>query len=178
MGALGFARAADTKPLATNTVILGKPGTLEILTPSDWTLTKTNLVLPDNVPVFELHSPSDAMVIRLFVRWDDFGGRSIKPTESQMGQIVSNNIAFQYLTNSVEKKIDLEKLRGPAVTGIFARITDAHWTPAVKEQTYPNLAEGMFRCGNIWGNFNLLTHDKDGLEFKAGLKVLESMRRQ
>jgi hypothetical protein len=178
VGAFGFARAADTKPLATNNVPLGKPGTLEILTPPDWTLAKTNLYLPDNPPTYELHSPSNKIVIRLYIHWDGFGGSAIKPTEPQMGKIVSNNIVFQYLTNSVEKKFDLEKLQGPGVTGIFGRLTDATWTPMVKEETYPNLAEGMFRCENIWGNFNLLTFDKNGPQFKAGLKVLESMRRK
>jgi hypothetical protein len=36
----------------------------------------------------------------------------------------------------------------------------------------------MFRCANFWGNFNLLTHDKNGIEFKAGLQVLESLRKK
>ena len=43
---------------------------------------------------------------------------------------------------------------------------------------FPNFTEGMFRSDNIWGNFNLLTFDKDGPGFKAGLQVLQSMRRK
>ena len=94
-----------------------------------------------------------------------------------MSKIVSNNIVVQYLPGAVEKTFDLEKFHGPAANGIFARITDAHWTLLIKD-TYPNITEGMFRSGNIWANFSMLTHDKNGPEFKAGLKVLESIRHQ
>ena len=94
-----------------------------------------------------------------------------------MSNIVSNSVASQYLPIAVEKTFDLEKLRGPAVTGIYARVTDTNWSPVLKDN-YPNICEGMFRTGNLWGNFNLLTHDKDGLEFKAGLRVLESLRKK
>jgi hypothetical protein len=176
MSALSFARAAETEVLKTNRVNVGMPGKLEMVTPSDWILLNTNLNMPDNPVTFELHAPSNSLVIRLFVRWDGFGGKNIKPTVADMGQIVSNNIVDQYLPVAVEKKFDLEKLHGPAVNGIFARITDRKWSPVVRN-TYPNLTEGMFRCGSIWGNFNLLTSGKDGPQFKAGLKVLESLRR-
>ena len=177
MSALSLARAAEPDLLKTNSVNVGVPGKLEIVTPADWTLLNTNVGLPDNPVTFELHAPNDATVIRLFVRWDGFGGKNIKPTEAEMGSIVSNNIAAQYLPAAVEKKIELEKFHGPAVNGIFGRITDRTWTPVLKD-TYPNLAEGMFRCGSIWGNFSLLTFGKDGPQFQAGLKVLESLRRK
>jgi hypothetical protein len=36
----------------------------------------------------------------------------------------------------------------------------------------------MFRCGNLWGNFDLLTNDKDGPTFKQGLTVLQSLHRK
>jgi hypothetical protein len=177
MSALSLARAAETEMLKTNSVNIGMPGRLEMVTPADWTLLYTNVGSPDNPVTFELHAPNNAMVIRLFVRWDGFGGKNIRPTEADMGIVVSNNIVTQYLPGALEKKFDLEKFHGPAVNGIFARITDSRWTPVLKD-TYPNLAEGMFRCGSIWGNFSLLTAGKDGSQFKAGLKVLESLRRK
>ena len=62
---------------------------------------------------------------------------------------------------------------------IYARVTDSKWSPVVNDtNNYPNICEGMFRCANFWGNFNLLTHDKNGSEFKAGLQVLESLRKK
>jgi len=85
--------------------------------------------------------------------------------------------AIAAATRAIEKTFNLEKLHGPAVTGIYARVTDSKWIP-IEEDTYRNICEGMFRCGNIWGNFNLLTNDKDGPGFKAGLKVLESLHRK
>jgi hypothetical protein len=177
ISALSSTRAAETDLLKTNTVNVGMPGKLEIVTPADWTLLNTNLNMPDNPVTFELHDPSNTMVLRLFVRWDGFSRNDIKPTQADMGRIVSNNIVAQYMPVAVEKKFDLEKFHGAAVAGIFARITDSTWTPVMKN-TYPNLAEGMFRCGSIWGNFNLLTFGKDGPQFKAGLKALESLRRK
>jgi hypothetical protein len=169
--------AADKQSLATNTISAGKEGTLEILTPPGWTLLQTNLNLPDKPLTAELHSPSEQTVIRVYLRWDNFGGTTIKPNDKNMEQIVSNTVARQYLSMSVEKSITLEKLRGPGVTGVFARITDAGWTPVMKNE-FPNLTEGMFRCENLWGNFNLMSFGKNSPSFKEGLKVLESMRRK
>jgi hypothetical protein len=175
---LSFARAAETTAMKTNSLALGTPGTLEISTPADWTFSPTNLNLPDNPLSVELHAPNNALVIRFYVRWDGFGGSTAKPTEKEMSQIVSNNVAVQYLSVAVEKTITLEKLKGTGVIGTFARITDSTWSPVAKGDTYPNLTEGMFRCSNIWGNFNVVTFDKDGPLFKEALKALESMRRK
>jgi hypothetical protein len=175
--AFGFAHAADIPALKTNSVALGEPGTLEMPSPAGWKIAPTNLNLPDNPIAVELHAPNNALIIRFYIRWDGFGGKTFKPTEAEMSKIVSNNIVVQYLPTAVEKSFQLEKLHGPSVTGVFARITDANWNPLQKD-TYPNLTEGMFRCGNIWGNFNVVTYDKDGPLFKDALKVLESMRRK
>ena len=176
MGTFSFARAAETPAVKTNSVTIGMPGTLEIVTPPDWTLSYTNLNLADRPVTFELHSASNSTVVRFYVRWDGFTGVPRNPTEADMGKIVSNNIVAQYLPVAVEKTFALEKFHGPAVTGMFGRITDATWSPVVKD-TYPNLVEGMFRCGNLWGNFNILTFGKNGPSFKEALQTLESMRR-
>jgi hypothetical protein len=170
----GFAHSTQAQSMKTNSLSFGKAGTLEIVTPPGWKMNEVDLKLPDSVPVFDLHAPSNFLVMRFYVRWDGFAGK--KPDEAEMGTIVSNSVVTQYLPVAVEKTFKLEKLHGPEVTGIYARLTDSKWTPLV-EDTYPNVCEGMFRCANIWGNFNLLTYDKDGRGFKAGLKVLESMRR-
>jgi hypothetical protein len=174
--AFGFTSATQAESLKTNNLSFGKAGILQILTPPDWKVNQVDLNLQDNQPVFDLHAPSNSILIRLYVRWDGFAGKSIRPSEAEMGTIVSNSVVTQYLPVAVEKTFDLEKLHGPAVSGIYARVTDSKWIPMV-EDTYPNISEGMFRCANIWGNFNLLTYDKDGRGFKAGLQVLESMRR-
>jgi hypothetical protein len=173
----GFTRVIEAQSLKTNELRLAKSGTLQVVTPPDWTAKYVGMNQPDQEPMFDLHAPSNTLVIRLYVRWDGFGGKSVKPDEAEMGTIVSNSVVKQYMPIAVEKHFDLEKLHGPAVTGIFARVTDSKWTPML-EDDYRNICEGMFRCGNIWGNFNLLTNDKDGPGFKAGLKVLESLSRK
>jgi len=177
MAALSFARAAESESLKTNGMPLGTAGTLEVLTPPDWILVQTNLGMVNFGPIFELHAPRDTTTIRIYTSWDGFKGTSVKPTEAEMSTIVSNIVATQYLPVAKEKTFDLEKLKGPNVSGVFARITDSKWT-LLETNTYPNIATGMFRSGNIWGNFDLLTNDKDGPQFKTGLKVLESLRRK
>jgi hypothetical protein len=176
LGTFSLARAAESAALTTNTAAAGKHGTLQIPTPQDWTLTRTNLNLPGNPPSLELHSLSNTIVVRLTIYWDGFKGKNLQPTEANMDTIVSNNAVLLYMPISVEQKFVLEKLRGPAVTGAFVRLTDAGWTPVLKNE-YRNLSTGMFRCQNLWGTFDLLTNDKDGPQFKQGLSVIESLRR-
>ena len=173
----GFTGVIQAQPLKTNDLNLAKSGTLQVITPTNWTAKYVGMNQPDQEPMFDLRAPSNTLVIRLYVRWDGFGGKSARPDLAEMGTIVSNSVVTQYLTRTVEKTFDLEKLQGRAVTGIYARVTDAKWNP-LEEDTYRNVCEGMFRSGNIWGNFNLLTNDKDGPGFKAGMKVLESLHRK
>jgi hypothetical protein len=177
MSALTLARAADTPDLKTNVVDLGMAGRLEVPTPSDWSMIYTNLGLPDNPTTIEFQAPGKSILLRFYIRWDGFGGKSIKPTEAEMGKIITGNVTVQYLRTSAEKRVILENSKGSAVSLVYARITDADWSPIMKNE-YPNITEGMFRCGNIWGNFNLFTFDKDGPHFKTGLKILQSMRRE
>jgi len=177
--AFAFTRAAQAQALKTNDLELGPAGTLQVLTPPDWKIYSVDLNLQDQVPVFDLHAPSNSLIIRLYCRWDGFGGKTVRVGEPEMSTIVSNSVATQYMPVAVEKSFKLEKLRGSAVAGVYARVTDSTWSPVVNDtNNYPNICEGMFRTANLWGNFNLLTHDKNGVEFKAGLHVLESLRRK
>jgi hypothetical protein len=172
MSVLPLARAAESEALASHAIAVGDHGTLAISSPKDWTFALTNLNRPGISA--ELHSVSNTTVIRLTVFWDS---GNIKPTEAEMEKSITNGAALQYLPISVEKTITLEKLRGPAVTGAFARFTDTRWTP-VLSGSYRNIATGMFRSGNLWGDFDILTNDKDGSDFKHGLEVMESLRRK
>jgi len=175
MSALSLARAAETLPLKTNSVVVEKHGTLEVLTPRDWTLIHTNVHLPGNPPSVEFHAPSNIIALRLTIYWDGFYGTN-NPTETGLSEIVSNTVIRTYQNIATEKTLTLEKLKGPDVIGSFARVTDSGWTPMVKDE-YPNLATGMFRSGNLWGTFDLLCFDKDGPQFHQGLKIIESLHR-
>lgn len=165
--------ATSDSAMITNSVVVKGQGTLEIVAPADWKFQHT---LSQGKPYFALHSPSNTLAMEVTVYWDGIGKTNGKPTAADFALIVSNACAGSFQKTSVEGKTVLENLNGPAVTGTFARFTDAHWTPIIKGD-YPNIANGMFRCGNLWGKFNLLTYDKDGPGFKQGLQVLESMRR-
>lgn len=172
--AICSAPADDTPALTTNSITVDNKGTLQIAAPKDWRFEQTNI--PGGQPYAALHSPNNSIGLEISIYWDGFGKAESKPTEAQFEQIVSNTCVNGVLQDSVEKKVVLEKLQGPAVSGTFARFTDAHWAQPLKAD-YPNTATGMFRSGNLWGNFNLVTYDKDGPLFKQGLRVLQSMRR-
>lgn len=174
---ISSAQSAKSQTLKTNTLSLGKHGTLEVLTPNDWGFVRTNVSLPGNPPTFEFQSPGKATVLRMSVYWDGFAGKTNNPAQADFQNIVSNVCVIKYVPASVEKKVVLEKLEGPAVSGVFARFTDADWVPMLKDE-YRVLATGMFRSGNLWGDFDMVTGDKDGPLFRQGLEVLRSMRRQ
>jgi hypothetical protein len=177
LGAFPLARAAASEALATNTIMVDGHGTLEISSPKDWTFIQTNLNFPGKPVSAEWHSISNTTVIRLTVFWDGFGDKNVKPSEADMDKTIDSVAARLYLPISVEKTVTLEKLHGTAVTGSFARFTDAEW-PSMLTDQYPNVATGMFRSGNLWGNFDIFTNDKDGPNFQQGLKVIESIRRK
>jgi hypothetical protein len=166
--------AADSA-LTTNSVRVDQKGTLQITAPADWTFAQTNT--PGAPAYAVMYSPSNSIGINMWVYWDGFGKTNTLLTQADFEQIVSNACARSYEPVSVERKTVLEKLQGPAVTGTFARFTEAKWVPMLKDD-YPNIASGMFRSGNLWGRFNLVTYDKDGPLFKEGLKVLESIRHE
>jgi len=174
---LSSAGAADNQIFKTNSFTVGKQGTLEILTPTDWTFVQTNLYLLGNPPSVELHSPGNATEIRISAYWDGFSGKISNPTAADFENIVSNVCVLKYVPASVEKNVVLEKLQGPAVSGTFARFTDATWVPMLNND-HRVVVTGMFRSGNIWGNFDMVTGDKNGPMFKQGLQVLESIRRK
>lgn len=172
---LSSARAADDQTLKTNSVVVGNFGVLQIASPKDWIFEQTNV--PGAPPYVALRSPSDSIGIEMSIYWDGFGKSNSHPTETDFEQIVSNSCILGTAQDSIEKKVVLEKLQGPAVSGTFARFTQAQWVPMLKGD-YPNIASGMFRSGNLWGKFSLVTYDKDGPLFKQGLRVLESIRRK
>ena len=167
--------ASDKPAMATNAVVAKGQGTLEIVTPADWKFQQT--MSQGTLPYFALHSPSNSIAIEATVYWDGIGTNTSKPTEANFTQTLSNVCVREYQPASVEKETIIEKLQGPEVSGVFARFTDAHWVP-MRKGDYPNITTGMFRAGNLWGKFTLLTYGKDGPDFEQGLQVLESMRRK
>lgn len=171
---ISLAPAQDSHTLVTNSVSVDKQGTLQIAAPGDWRFEQTNL--PGAAPYVSLHSPSNSIAIEISIFWDGIGKKVSKPTQADFERIVSNVCLRSFEPTSVEKKVVLEEFRGPSMNGTFARFTDARWVPMLNSD-YPNVTSGMFRSGNFWGNFNLLTYDKDGPLFKQGLEVMKSMRR-
>lgn len=177
MSLISVGSAVEGIALKTNSVDVGIHGVMELTAPEGWAVVNTNLNFPGHPKTVEVHSPDGAIKIRITICWDGFPGPITNPTGTDMDKMISNVVARQYLPISVEKTIDLEKLNGPGVKGSFVRLTDAGWTPVVKEE-HRNQGIGMFRCESLWGDFDLVCNDKDGPQFTSGLKILESLHRK
>jgi hypothetical protein len=133
---------------------------------------------PDGPRTAELHSAGGEVSVQLTLFWDGFGPKQLKPDEEKLAEILRTAVEAQYVPASVEKKMVLEKLKGADASGIFARFTDAEWVGKKPPPgQFANVATGMVRCGDLWGNFTILTQGRDGPSFKQGLTVIESLRK-
>lgn len=175
--ALCLPAAVNAAQTSTNRVVaVSDQGKLQITVPPDWFFAQTNQL---NKPsLIQVRAPFNRFALEMTVYWDGFSTNS-KPTEADFDHIITNVVNRQYVPASVEKKVELETLKGPGVRGRFARFTDIRWFAEKKpEGEYNNVTTGMFRCDNLWGHFNLLTDDKNGPDFKEGFRILQSLRKQ
>lgn len=166
----------ETAPTHPRQISVGSHGTLEITLPADWQLVQTNA--PDKPALIHIQAATNHINIQMTIYWDGFVGSNSVPTVANFETIISNVVSSQYVPASVEKQIHMETLTGPAVTGRFVRFTDIRWFAQQKPETeFNNVATGMFRCDNLWGNFDLFTNDKNGPDFQRGFQVLKSLRK-
>src|SRR6185312_4702739 len=59
----GCTRVTQAQSLKTNDLNLAKAGTLQVVTPADWTAKYIGMNQPDQEPMFDLHAPSNTLVI-------------------------------------------------------------------------------------------------------------------
>jgi hypothetical protein len=178
-GVAAFMLLRGQSPAATtNTISVADQGKLEIVAPGGWRFgirdsSRTGVPL-----TFEVRSEDGQALLLMNVFWDGFGPKQFKPTDADLLKILTLTSETQYVPTSVEKKLTTERISGGSAQGTMARFTDAKWagkTPPPGE--FGNVAAGVIRCGNLWGNFTLLSNDRDGAKVREGLAVLESLRK-
>jgi hypothetical protein len=151
-------------------------GSLAYKAPDGWTYSAPKLPSAKLPPTFKLSAPDGTGSLLVSVFWDDFGDHVL--TDAELQNILKTSATRQYVNTSVEKKLDVQKLTQPGMHGWYAQFTDADL--AGKEAPpgeFKVVTTGIFRTGNLWGNFTLLTNAKDDAVCKAGLKVIESFKK-
>jgi hypothetical protein len=170
--------AADSTDFVTNSLPIQNHGILQIKTPKGWSFEIKGAVNLKGPRAAEMHSEDGAIAVLITAFWDGFGPNNFKPTQKDFETMIEKVGTEQYLPGSVEKKVELEVLKGAAVSGAFARFTDKDWV-GKKPRTgqFANVATGGVRCGDLWGNFTVLTNEKDGATFKKALAVVETLEK-
>ena len=171
--------AADKNGFVTNSLSIPEHGILLVKAPAGWSFVRKGVANSAGPRTAALHSADGKTSVQVTLFWDGFGPNQLKPNAAKMAEMVKAAAQAQYAPGSVEKKVELEKLKGTEVSGSFARFTDAQWVgKELPPNEFSHVASGMVRIEDLWGNFTILTDDKDGPHFKEGLAVIESLRKE
>ena len=167
-----------TLQFKTNSAAVHQHGTLSWTVPAAWTDTGADGTPPPTAPItLRFRAPGNRPTVLLAVFWDGIGAQQAKPGAELFPVLVKALAEKQYAAGSVEKTAKVETFKDDTVAVSYASFTDLKFTgkePPPDETR--NITVGMFRCGHLWGNFTLLTNDKDGDEFKQAMAVVKSLR--
>ena len=176
MTTVGF--AAEQAEFTTNSLPVPDHGSICFKAPKGWSFLKKGAVNPFGPRSAEFRSEDGLISAQATFFWDGFGPKQMKPSEKDLADLTEKSGKAQFLSGSVEKKVVLENFKGAEASGCFARFTDADWVgkkPPAGE--FANVTTGMVRCGDLWGNFTILTNEKDGPSFKQALVVIETLQK-
>jgi hypothetical protein len=177
---LGVAAAEPTVAPKTESrqVTVAEEGSLAYNAPGEWVYSAPKLPNGKFPPTFKLSPKDQSASLLVTVFWDGFGNRATPMTDAELQNVLKVSSERQYVPTSVEKKLEILKFTQPGVHGWYAQFTDAS---LVGKNPPPGdfkvVTSGIFRAGNLWGNFTLLTNAKDDAGFKTGLKVIESFKK-
>ncbi len=170
---------AATPSVTTNSVLVQNHGTLSWVVLAGWEYTPPRADPSGAMPAtFRLRSPAGQPSLIVTVFWDGFGPKKFSPSDKEMADLVKKNAEEKYAPSSVEKEVHLTPLAGARMRGNFISFTDSQFAdkepkdiPAGEAR---NATIGMFRSGNLWGNFTMLTNAKEGEQFDQALAVVKS----
>ena len=177
-GLAAGAVAAEQVDFTANSVRIPGHGALELKAPKAWGFATTNAFGAAGPRTVVVQSAAGDIAVQITIYPEGLGTNQLRPDDEKMAEMLKTMAEAQYAPAAVEKQVTVEKLKGADVSGSFARFTDAKWVgkkPPPAE--FSNVANGLMRCGDVWGNFTVLTNDKDGPLFKQGLAVVESLRK-
>ena len=164
--------------LVTNSLAIHGHGTLTWAAPATWEHTAPSPAAPPDAPMaFRWRAPGNHPTVLVSVAWDGIAGNKGKPDGAMLAVLVKTFAEKQYAAQSVEKAAKVETVKSDAVTVSYASFTDPKF---IAKEPPPdetrNMTVGMFRSGPLWGNFTLMTNDKDGDEFREGMALVRSLR--
>jgi len=173
------APAAEQPEFTTNSLPVSELAVVRVAAPKGWSFVPKGAANPSGPRTASLRSEDGGVSVQIRMFRNGFSPNQFKPNEEKMAEMVRKAGEAQFVSTSVEKKVDVEKLKGADVSGSFARFTDIKWADKkLPPGELSNVAIGVLRCGDLWGDFTLLTNDKDGPHFKEGLAVIESLRKE
>ena len=137
----------------------------------------TTMKNPRGLPARTVHlTNSGSKIILTLVASSD--GMPIVRTTQQLSAMETNT-SMQYVSDSVESKIDLKHISNENIFGSYASFTDKKWQgkkPPVGE--YACLTSGSFLVDGILVAVTYLSNDLDGRIYKEGLSTIESLERK
>ena len=170
---------ADRATVVTNSVLVQNHGTLTWFAPAGWEYTPPQADILGTMPAsFRLRAPDGQPSLMVTVFWDGFGPKKLNPSDAELADLLKKGAEVKFAPGSVEKEVRFTPLAGDRMRGNFVSFTDAKFADTDLRDIPPgearNATIGMFRTGNLWGNFTLLSTAKEGEQFDQALAVVKS----
>jgi hypothetical protein len=156
---------------------LGTHGTLSVSVPEDWRIDGKAVNRPDGTPigyVFAIRPRSDAIAKCLLTFAYTTNGAPNK-------EIIHKEVLLsteQFVSESVEKKQNLKDFSLGTGFGSYCLFTDASLVgKKVKPGDYKVMGSGQVQpTDNVIGVVSLFADEADGVEMKAMLKIINSLK--
>ncbi len=164
--------------LVTNSLAIHGHGTLTWAAPATWEHTPPPSAASSDAPVASRwRAPGNHPTVLVSIAWDGIAGNPGKPDGPILAVLVKAFAEKRYAAGSVEKTAKVETVTNGTTIISYASFTDPQFVakdPPPEETRH--MTVGMFRSGPLWGNFTLMTNDKDGDEFREAMALVKSFR--
>lgn len=170
---------ADSPSATTNSVLVQNHGTLSWVVPAGWEYTPPRADPTGTIPAFfRLRSPAGQPSLMVTVCWDGFGPKKLSPSGEELVEMLKHGAEEKFVPTSVEKEVHPVALAGDRMWGTYVSFTDLKFADMdvkdIPTTESRHATIGMFRTGNLWGNFTLFSNAKDGAQFDQALAVVKS----
>ncbi len=173
------ASGADSPSATTNSVLVQNQGTLSWVVPAGWEYTPPRADPAGTLPAFfRLRSAAGQPSLMVTVFWDGFGPKKLSPSAEELTDMLKQGAETKFVPTSVEKEVHPLPLAGDRMWGRYVSFTDLKFADMDVRDIPPTESRvatiGMFRTGNLWGNFTLFSNAKEGAQFDQALAVVKS----
>ena len=161
---------AAAEKLVTRQVPLADRGSLQLAMPASW---KQDVRQPANgLPPTIVLTPASGKAFHVQIT-PLYSARAGTPVQS-ITELRANvdAAAQQVLSQSLEKKVTLKHLKGPAAEGYYFQVTDK----APKPDEYKYMTQGMIRVDQVVPTFTILSNDGAADSVNSALSMLQTAR--